>query len=147
VLSQALVFLGSKIINPLRKSQDMAVLQRLLAEGGAGRWKRRAELLLAYLVAEERFLADGDPDRFVPRFFRLDAEAHLDLTTAIGRHLGCRLYDALIQDAFDRFWLRELFFEPFHLEGSPVRTYFEIMEHMAATQREGNLRRRNTERL
>jgi len=147
VLRQALVFLGSKVINPLRKSQDMAVLQRLLAEGGAGRWKRRAELLLAYLVAEERFLADGDPDRFVPRFFRLDAETHLDLTTAIGRHLGCRLYDALIQDAFDRFWLRELYFEPFHLEGSPVRAYFDIMEHLGATERAGGLRRRQTERL
>ncbi len=132
VIASALIFLGSKLINPLRKSQDRPALVRTLREGRGqkGEWRLQAELLLAYLDAEVEYLREGSVDGFDSRFFRLDGPRHLALTRAIGRNLGGRLYTALIGGKVDPFWLRELWFEPFHLEGSPLRRYFEILEQL-----------------
>lgn len=130
VIQSALHFLGSLLINPLRKSQDRPALLRYLREDGNGDWRGRAELLLAYLDAEERFRRDGELDGFSPRFFNLEAPLHRALTRAIGRSLGSRLHAALLADALDPIWLRELWFEPFHLESSPLRRYLEILERL-----------------
>lgn len=136
VITQALIFLGSKLINPLRKSKQRPALIRSLREGRGERsdWRQRVELHLAYLDAEERYLREGDVDGFVPRFFRLDGPGHLALTRAAGHGLGCRLYEALIDGKLDPFWLRELWFEPFRLEGSPLRCYFDILDRLSAGQ-------------
>lgn len=145
VIQSALHFLGSLLINPLRKSQDRPALLRYLREDGRGDWRGRAELLLAYLEAEERFLRDGELDGFSPRFFNLEAPLHRALTRAIGRSLGSRLHAALLADALDPIWLRELWFEPFHLEASPLRRYFEILERLGGE--EGRAARQEPERL
>lgn len=130
VILSALHFLGSLLINPLRKSQDRPALLRYLREDGAGDWRGRAELLLAYLEAEDRYLREGELAGFAPRFFNLEAPLHRALTRAVGRSLASRLHAALLADAIDPIWLRELWFEPFHLEGSPLRRYVEILEQL-----------------
>jgi len=134
VVQAALHFLGSLLINPLRKSQDRPALLRYLREDGSGDWRGRAELLLAYLEAEERLQQNGEFDGFSPRFFNLEAPLHRALTRAIGRSLGSRLHAALLADALDPIWLRSLWFEPFHLEGSPLRRYLEILEHLSGEE-------------
>ena len=131
VIRHALMFLGSKVMNPLRKSQDRPALLRYLREDGpAGDWRGRAELLLAYLEAEEQFQSTGDIDGFAGRFFNLEPRLHLALTRAVGRSLGGRLYEALIADRLEPIWLRTLWFEPFHLEGSPLKRYLEMLEQL-----------------
>ena len=149
VIASALIFLGSKLINPLRKCQDRPALIRTLREGRGqkGEWRRQAELLLAYLDAERDYLASGSVDGFDTRFFRLDGPRHLALTRAIGRNLGGRLYAALLGGGIDPFWLRELWFEPFHLEGSPLRRYFEILERLEGVDAAEDARRLESERL
>jgi uncharacterized iron-regulated protein len=136
VISQALLFLGSKLINPLRKSPDRPALIRNLREGrgNRGEWRDRAELQLAYLEAEERYLHEGDIDGFSGRFFGLDGPRHLSLTRALGHNLGGRLYEALVDETLDPFWLRELWFESFNLEGSPLRQYFDILEQLGSSR-------------
>jgi hypothetical protein len=145
VLSQSLVFMGSRIINPLRKSRDMPYLLRELKESQppSERWRRRSELLLAYLKAQERCLRGGGIDGFVARFYQLDGPLHLELTRAVGRHLGAMLHDALLADRVDRIWIRDLWFDAFRLEGAPLRRYLEILEMLAPP--EGALR--ESERL
>jgi hypothetical protein len=139
VIRHALMFLGSKLMNPLRKSQDRPALLRYLREDGpGGDWRGRAELLLAYLEAEERFQHSGEVEGFASRFFNLEPRLHLALTRAVGRSLGSRLHDALIADRLDPIWLRTLWFEPFRLEGSPLKRYIEILEQLA--QRHGAAR-------
>ncbi len=147
VLRQALIFLGSKVLNPLRKSRDMSYLLRELhgsEQAPSRHWQRRAELLLDYLEAEERYRRSGDPEGFEPRFFGQDGPPHLELTRSVGRHLGGLLHEALLTGRADVHWLREIWFEPFHLEGSPVRMYLEILDRLGPV-REGT--RRESERL
>ncbi len=136
VISQALLFLGSKLINPLRKSPNRPALIRNLREcrGNRDEWRDRAELQLAYLEAEERYLSEGNIDAFSGRFFGLDGPSHLSLTRALGHNLGGRLYEALVDETLDPFWLRELWFEPFNLEGSPPRRYFEILDQLGSSR-------------
>jgi succinate dehydrogenase/fumarate reductase flavoprotein subunit len=105
-------------------------LLRYLREDGAGDWRERAELLLAYLDAEERCLHSGDLSGFALRFFNLPAPLHRALTRAVGRSLGSRLHAALLADALDPIWLRALWFESFNLEGSPLRRYMEALEQL-----------------
>ena len=128
VLRQAIVFLGSKLINPLRRSHDRPALLRSLSESDieVGNWQERAELLLAYLEAEDRYLRGGVGD-FDERFFHLPASSHLGLTRAVGRHLGMRLHEAMLFDHIDSLVIRNLFCEAFQLEGSPPRRYYELL--------------------
>ena len=130
VVLSTLHFLGSLLINPLRKSQDKPALLRYLREDGSGDWRGRAELLLAYLEAEDRFQRDGELNGFSMHFFNLEAPLHRALTRAVGRSLASRLHAALLADALDPIWLRELWFEPFRLEGSPLRRYIEMLEQL-----------------
>lgn len=132
VIVQALIFLGSRLINPLRKSASRPALLRSLREGRGqeGVWRRRAELLLGYLEAERRFLSHPDAEGFAPEYYRLDGPDHLALTRGLGRHLGGRLHEALNDGRLDPFHLRELWFEPFHLEGSPLRVYLGLLDRL-----------------
>ena len=132
VVETALVFTASKVINPFRKYRDIPTLSRKLERDDSGKngWKRRSRLLLDYLEAEEAYLHHGDVDLIPGGFFRQRAHAHLDLTRAVGKHLGGRIYEALMDGAVDRLWLRELYFENFALEGSPTRAYFEILDRL-----------------
>jgi len=136
VVETALVFLASKIINPFRKYRDIPSLRRKLRRDDSGKngWRRRARLLLAYLEAEEDYLREDDVEVFPTRFFRQKAHAHLDLTRAVGKHLGGRLHEALMDGAVDPLWLRQLYFESFALEGSPTRVYFEILDRLWSKQ-------------
>jgi len=132
VVETALTFLASKIINPLRKYRGIPKLRQMLERNGPGRngWRSRAQRHLDYLEAEDRYLREGDETVLAGRFFRLSAHEHLDLTRAVGKHLGGRLYDAMMSGKADRFWLRDLFFDRMALEGAPTRAYFEILERL-----------------
>jgi hypothetical protein len=136
VLSQAVIFLGSKLINPLRRSLDRHALLRSLRESevGIGNWQERAELLLAYLEAEELCIQTGATDGFELRFFDLSGPAHISLTRAVGHHLGLRLYEALLADRIDSLLVRDLFCEPYRLEGSPPRRYHDLLEILGPSQ-------------
>ncbi|MDP6419336.1 MAG: ChaN family lipoprotein [Candidatus Krumholzibacteria bacterium] len=138
VIENALIFLGSKILNPLRKYRDLASLRKLLRESDREErdWRKRAEQCLDYLEAEERYLKDGDVEHFPGRLYRLDAAGHLALTRSVGKHLGGRLYEALMDGKIDRMSIRELFFENFPLEGSPTRSYLGLLDLLGAA--EGN---------
>ncbi len=145
VVLSTLHFLGSLLINPLRKSQDKPALLRYLREDESGDWSGRAELLLAYLEAEDRFQRDGELSGFAMRFFNLEAPLHRALTRAVGRSLASRLHAALLADALDPIWLRELWCEPFRLEGSPLRRYIEMLEQLGGER--ARLLRLESERL
>jgi len=132
VLETALVFLASRVINPMRKYRDQDSLRAMLERNRAGRngWRGRARRQLRYLEAEEGFLRKGDESALDGRFFRLPPHEHQDLTRAVGKHLGGRLHEALMAGALDRHWLRGLFFDRLPLEGAPTRRYFEILDRL-----------------
>ncbi len=132
VVETALTFLASKIINPMRKYRDIPKLEGMLQRNRPGRngWRGRARQLLRYLEAEQRYLQEGDETALAGRFFRLPAHEHLDLTRAVGKHLGGRLYEALMAGQVDRLWVRGLFFDSMALESAPTRAYFEILDRV-----------------
>ncbi len=130
VVETALTFLASKIINPMRKYRDIEKLEGMLERNRSGRngWRGRARQLLKYLKAEQTYLHEGDETVLAGGFFRLPAHDHLDLTRAVGKHLGGRLYEAMMAGEVDRLWLRDLYFDRMALESAPTRAYFEILE-------------------
>ena len=132
VIETALTFLASKIINPMRKYRDIPKLSAMLVRNRPGRngWRGRATRLLSYLKAEQRYLREGDETVLAGGFFHLAAHDHLDLTRAVGKHLGGRLYNAMMNGEVDRFWIRDLYFDKMALEGAPTRAYFEILDRI-----------------
>ena len=119
---------------------DTPALSALLAYGelpNAERLARldgRLRLLLAYLEAQDRYLKDGDVEGFSSSFYSQAGPMHMDLTQSVGRHLGAQLQDAMLDERIDRLWIRDLWFEPFHLDGSPLRFYLETLEMLVASE-------------
>ncbi|MED5464287.1 MAG: ChaN family lipoprotein [Myxococcota bacterium] len=118
-MEEAVGFLGSKIINHLRKCPHTPDLERIRRNKNASAFHKE----MARLILKHGRLLEGTKVRNSAEIYDCDAEMFNAVTHVIGYQLGERIYYSLVDGTLDKHEIRELFFDCFEDDGAAFTTY------------------------
>jgi hypothetical protein len=135
-LKEALGFLGSKIVNPLRYHHGEDEFRELVAcaprQGDAGEAPlvRLSRSVLRHLEAERRILR-GERRPRLAGLYAQDLDLHLGITHSLGYILGDKLYRGLVTESVERSEVRQLFSLPLDGRDEAEEVYFDLVRRLA----------------
>jgi hypothetical protein len=119
ILTEALGYFGSKLINEKRKAQTTAGIRQFLGElkKRSPTAQERKKVIICRLILKHHFLEKRtrDPEEFRKKFkglYRPQTPLFTIVSTQLGYILGSRLYYAVKQDKYSVEKVRELFADP-----------------------------------
>jgi hypothetical protein len=140
-LTEALGFLGSKIINHKRECYRIVDYRQFLEEHRGDKLPPEMEtmravskLILQHHDFEHRFIETGKFTGRPRKIYNQDTDVHLGITHGLGYMLGNQLYQAMICNAIPPSEVRELFFVKFYEPGVAIRTYFDLCKRLGELQ-------------
>jgi hypothetical protein len=128
IMNEAIGFLGSKIVNPNRRSvrvPELTEMASLRAHGDSP--PDPFEVASAALALEHKRMEQGQRVPKLARVFHASPELFIAVTHILGYILGDELYAALARGTLPPKEARSLFYEPFEDEGAALLLYFELV--------------------
>jgi uncharacterized iron-regulated protein len=140
-LTEALGFLGSKVINHKRECYTINDYRRFMKEHKGldlspemDVMRTVSRFILKHHEYEHRVIATGKLTGRPRSIYNQDSEVHIGVTHGLGYMLGNQLYQAMICDAIARKEVRDLFFTKFYEPGVALKTYFGLCKKLSALQ-------------
>ncbi len=142
-LTEALGFLGSKIINHKRECYLIRDYRQFLEEHRSHKlppemesMRQISRFILQHHQYEHTFISTRKTTGKVSlrKIYRQDIDIHLGITHGLGYMLGNQLYQAMVAGAIPRSEVRDLFFVKFYEPGVAVKIYFELCRRLGELQ-------------
>jgi hypothetical protein len=143
ILTEALGFLGSKIINHKRECYLIRDYRQFLEEHRGKKLSPEMEnmrissqFIIQHHDYEHRFIKTRKTTGKVTlrKIYRQETDIHLGVTHGLGYMLGNQLYQAMIAEAIPKNEVRELFFVKFYEPGVAVKIYFDLCRRLGELQ-------------
>ncbi len=130
-VNEACAFLGSKIINPKRKTEHEGKLRKTIAETKRGLKKMSNEQrAAAFALAHIRLERQKKPISSQVSSFLKDPTVFHQASHILGYILGDRLYYALTSGIITKKMLKSLFEKKIDSPGIALNTYFDLSEKL-----------------
>jgi uncharacterized iron-regulated protein len=140
-LTEAIGFLGSKIINHKRECYRIDDYRQFLEEHRGEELTPEMEimrtvskLILQHHDFEHRYMQTGKLSGRPRKIYSQAIDVHLGITHGLGYMLGNQLYQAMVCDAIPRDEVRDLFFVKFYEPGVAIKTYFDMCRRLGELQ-------------
>ncbi len=141
ILTEAIGFLGSKIINHKRECYRIDDYRQFLEEHKGEKLSPEMEtmrtvsrFILQHHDFEHKYIKTGKLTGRPRKIYDQDIDVHLGLTHGLGYMLGNQLYQAMVCDAIPRGEVRDLFFVKFYEPGVAIKTYFDMCKRLGELQ-------------
>lgn len=140
VMTEAIGFFGSKLINEKRKVQTRNAIRKYLGsfkhKDKAPNREEQKKIHLCHLILKHRFNENlsHHPDDFKSKFkeiYRARTRIHRELATQLGYMLGANLFNAVRRRNFPLKEVIELFKEPFTEPYKAFLTYLNVSSKVA----------------
>ena len=132
VINEACGFLGSKIINPKRKTEHLGKLRQIVAHSRKRKGKRKAfEKAAEFALAHITFEIHQRPIQRKTATLIKDPTVFNAASHILGYILGDKLYYALTSGIFSKSKVKELFLAPLDNPGEAMNVYFDLTMKIA----------------
>ncbi len=138
VMTEAIGFFGSKLINEKRKVQTRNSIRKYLGsfKQKAPSPQERKKVRLCHLILQHRYIQDisHNPQDFKAKFreiYRARTKLHRDLATQLGYMLGDKLFYAVKKRRLSLHEMVDLFKEPFSLPFTAFISYINLSTKVA----------------